>query len=283
MGSGGDVLRVRAISTGSVRMRPEHIGPTWKPMPLWLFTSTRWTDPRPIHAFVIEHREGLVLFDTGQNRAALLDPDYFPGRINKVVNARMGRFVAGPEDTLQAGLAALGYRPEDVDVVVLSHLHPDHVGGLPVLRGARILVSRDELATLSRRVPESRGLYRSHIDLPGLRWERVVPEPLGARAPASFPAGHDVFGDSSLTVLPTPGHTPGSVSMLVRRTGQAPLLLVGDLTYDAELLARGQVSGMGDKRQMRAVIAQVNELRRAEPDLLVLPAHDPDVAGLLPA
>ncbi|NDL59307.1 N-acyl homoserine lactonase family protein [Phytoactinopolyspora mesophila] len=283
MNSASPVSGVRVVSTGTVHMRPEHVGPTWKPMPLWLFTSKRWTGPRPINAFLIEHKAGLVLFDTGQDRASLLDPDYFPGRINKLVNARMGRFVAGPEDTLQAGLARFGYRPDDIDVVVLSHLHPDHIGGLPALRGAKIVVSGDEWATLSARLPESRGLYRSHIDLPGLRWQQVTPELLGAHAPASFSKGHDLFGDASMIVLPTPGHTPGSVSMLVRRSGQASLLLVGDLTYDADLLGACQLSGMGNRKRMRASIRQVNELRRAEPELIVLPAHDPSAAARLAA
>ena len=63
------IARVSVISTGSVSIRPEHVGPTRKNTYLWLFTSRRWTAPRPINVYVIEHREGLVLFDTGQDRA----------------------------------------------------------------------------------------------------------------------------------------------------------------------------------------------------------------------
>ena len=68
------------ISTGNVAIRPEHVGPTRKNLYVWLFTSTRWTAPRPINVYVIEHRDGLVLFDTGQDRASVTDPRLLPGR-----------------------------------------------------------------------------------------------------------------------------------------------------------------------------------------------------------
>jgi N-acyl homoserine lactone hydrolase len=66
----------------------------------------------------------------------------------------------------------------------------------------------------------------------GLTWTPIEPTPLEDPTLAAFAAGHDVFGDGSLMLLPTPGHTAGSMSMLVRRGDSPPLLLVGDLTYD---------------------------------------------------
>ena len=98
-----------------------------------------------------------------------------------------------------------------------------------------------------------------------------------------FTTGHDLFGDGSLVVLPTPGHTAGSTSLLVRRPDHPPLLMVGDLTYDADLLAVGTVPGVGNKRQMRRAVAAVNGLRRRMPGLTVLAAHDPSAAARLSA
>jgi hypothetical protein len=69
--------------------------------------------------------------------------------------------------------------------------------------------------------------------------------------------------------------------MLVRRPGRTPLLLVGDLTYDADLLAAGEVPGVGNKAQLRSVVAGVNALRTALPGLTILAAHDPAAADLL--
>jgi glyoxylase-like metal-dependent hydrolase (beta-lactamase superfamily II) len=69
--------------------------------------------------------------------------------------------------------------------------------------------------------------------------------------------------------------------MLIRRPGHAPLILVGDLTYDADLLAAGELPGVGDKKHMRDAVSKVNALRAEMPDLTVLAAHDPGAADRL--
>ena len=166
---------------------------------------------------------------------------------------------------------------------VISHLHQDHIGGLPELGSSEIVISGQEWDSLAGPRPQARGLMRSHIDLPGLRWNRVVPQNLADPGLRPFSLGHDLFGDGALVLLPTPDHTPGSLSMLVRRPGRPPLLMVGDLTYDDRLLIDGIVPGVGDKRQMHATSALVNQLRTALPGLVVLPAHDPTAAARLVA
>lgn len=275
------VERVSVISTGSVAIRPEHVGPTRKNTYFWLFTSTKWTAPRPINVYVVEHRDGLVLFDTGQDRASVTDPGYFPSGPLGLIYSRLAEFDIAPDDTLSARLENLGYRIGDVDKAVISHLHQDHIGGLRDLAHAEILISRPEWESLAKPLPEARGLLPAHIDLPGLNWNPVEFEPLGDPDLAPFTTGLDLFGDGALTLLPTPGHTPGSLSMLVRRPGRPPLLMVGDLTYDAALLADGKLPGIGDKRQMAEAVADVNALRQRHPGLTVLAAHDPNAAALL--
>jgi N-acyl homoserine lactone hydrolase len=122
---------------------------------------------------------------------------------------------------------------------------------------------------------------RRHIDLPGLRWRRITPQPTEDPGLAPFRSGHDLFGDGSLVVLPTPGHTPGSISLLVRRPGRPPLLMVGDVTYDAHVLEAGHVPGVGNRRHLREATALVNEMRQRYPALAILPAHDLGAAGRL--
>jgi len=85
-------LCVSVVSTGSVWIRPEHIGPTKKNVYLWLLTSHQWTNPLPINAYVVEHREGLVLFDAGQDRAAVTDSTYFPPGFTGFLYDRLNRF-----------------------------------------------------------------------------------------------------------------------------------------------------------------------------------------------
>jgi glyoxylase-like metal-dependent hydrolase (beta-lactamase superfamily II) len=94
--------------------------------------------------YLIEHERGLVLFDTGQDRRSTTDPDYFPRGFVGHLFHRLARFEVRPDETLTERLGSLGYSPDHVHTVVLSHLHQDHIGGLPELPNANILVSADE-------------------------------------------------------------------------------------------------------------------------------------------
>jgi len=275
------VKAVSVVSTGTVEIHPEHAYGTGKPLYWWLLTSRKWTPPRPINAYVIEHSEGLVLFDTGQDRASVTDASYFPGGFTGLLYDRLARFQVGEEDTLTAQLATLGYSPSNVDTAILSHLHEDHMGGLRELRGADFLVSAAEWAELSKLAPEPRGFLRKHIQIPGLKWHQITLEPTADPTLAPFTESLDVMGDGSLVLLPTPGHTAGSMALLVRRGTRSPLLLVGDLTYAAELLDRRQIPGVGSRRRLLEATDKVLALKKEMPDLVVLPAHDPTAAQRL--
>ncbi len=280
-GSADAVRAVSAISTGTVQIHPEHPFGTRKPLYWWLLTSRRWTPPRPVNAYVIEHAKGLLLFDTGQDRASVTDDGYFPGGFTGLIYDRLARFDIGEQDTLTAQLAALGYTPADVDTAILSHLHQDHIGGVAELKAADLLVSAAEWAELSRPAPGPRGFLPRHIQVPGAKWHQISLEPTADPAVAPFTESLDVMGDGSLVLLPTPGHTQGSISLLIRRATRPPLLLVGDLTYGAELLERRQVPGVGSRHQLAQTTSQVLALRKQMPDLVILPAHDPTAAARL--
>ena len=277
----GAIRSVAVVSTGTVQIHPQQPNGSRLPLFVWLVGSRRWTPPRPINACVIEHAGGLVLFDTGQDRASVTDPGYFPGGMAGFLYGRLARFRIAQEETLATELAALGHSAADVRVAILSHLHQDHIGGMRHLRGAEFVVAEAEWRAMERPRSELDGYLRRHIELPGVRYRRIGFEATDDPALAPFTSAHDVMGDGSLVLLPVPGHTPGSIALLVRRPGMAPLLMVGDLTYEAELLQAGRIPGVGDKAGLRAASAMVRQLMEHHPDLVILPAHDPGAAERL--
>jgi glyoxylase-like metal-dependent hydrolase (beta-lactamase superfamily II) len=278
-----NVRGVAAFSTGRVQIHPQHVHGSRLPSLAWILLSPTWGAWRPIHVFVIEHERGLVLFDAGQDRASLTDPDYYPSSaLMRLIYRRLARFEIGPDETVSAQLDALGYRVEDVRWVVLSHLHQDHIGGLRELTGARFVVSSTEWQAMEAPNSEMAGFLPRHTDLPGATWDPVAFEPTTDAALAPFSTAHDLLGDGSLVLLPTPGHTTGSMSMLVRGR-DVPLLLVGDLSYDVEGMRHGLLPGIGSRATLRETSGRVLELERRSGGLAILPAHDRAAATRLAA
>lgn len=110
---------------------------------------------------------------------------------------------------------------------------------------------------------------------------RLADEPPDDPLLPPFGGCYNVMGDNAMILMPTPGHTPGSLSMLVRSDGLPPLLLVADLAYDIKLLMKDQVPGTGDADTLRSTYTKVRALKEQLPDLVILGAHDPASAGAL--
>lgn len=278
------VKRISVISTGTVRIRPQHVETNGTPLLWWLNTSRSWTLPRPINVYVIEHEQGLVLFDTGQDRRSVTDDDYFPSGVVGHNYCRLARFDIPEAGTLTEQLKDVGYDVADVRVAILSHLHQDHIGGLSELpKTTRVLASSAELASVHKRFAVVNGLMRDHILIPGIDWVPITPQPVRDASITPFTSAHDVMRDGSLLLLPTPGHTPGSMSLLLRSEGLPAMLFVGDLTYDADLLAADRVPGVGNRAGLHETTRLVNELTARHPGMPVLAAHDPAAAARLTA
>jgi N-acyl homoserine lactone hydrolase len=219
----------------------------------------------PVKAFLIEHPQGRILVDTGWDSAVrdhpvrtLTFPMWF---------ASKPRLPAGAAADEQ--LAALGLAPKDLRYVLMTHMDIDHDSGLRLVRDARqILVSPEEwLALCSGQVRYARRPWK---DIPlGLM-------PLEDDPAAPFGRSWDVFGDGSVLVFLTPGHTQGSVSIRVSGANGFALL-VGDTGYNRASWESLRLPGpVFDPSAMRASLAWVQRMRQ-EPDCLaVLAAHDPE-------
>ncbi|MCA0872794.1 N-acyl homoserine lactonase family protein [Seohaeicola saemankumensis] len=227
----------------------------------------------PLQAFLIEHRDGWVLFDTGIDPAILTTPDYISSAIGRFLLPRIFRFHLSEADRIDHVLAKLGVAAGDIRTAVISHLHFDHVGGIAYLPQAELLVSEREWSILSEPHPEREWILREHIETPSAKWRQITFEPTNDPLFEGFEGIHDVAGDGSMVLLPTPGHTKGSLSMLIRREDWDPILLVGDLTYEVPLLDQNVVAGTGDRQMLLASFAKVQALRKRLPGLTIAASH----------
>jgi N-acyl homoserine lactone hydrolase len=166
----------------------------------------------PWFFYVILHPQGNVLFESGADPELANDPRSRLGSWADTLDLRIE-----PGTDVVGQLASIDLSPADIDVVILSHLHFDHVSALRLFRHARILVQRSELGFARHPAVYQEGTYNQPDFAGEFKWELLD----GPR---------DVFSDKQLEIYPTPGHTPGHQSLLFR--GQRDhVMLLGDATY----------------------------------------------------
>lgn len=267
------ISSLRVFACGKAEQHHEHRYGSRKPQLWWVFLGRRWV-PLPLQFFLIEHRNGLVLFDTGIDPAILTDKTHIRQAIGRFLLPRIFRLHLTESDRIDHVLADAGVATSDVRVAVISHLHFDHVGGIAQVPQAELLVSEREWAILSEPHPEREWILREHIEIPSAHWRQVSFRRTDDPLFEGFDGIHDVAGDGSMLLLPTPGHTPGSLSMLIRQEGWDPILLVGDLTYETALLEQDIVPGTGDAVTLRSSFAKVRRLKERLPGLAIVASHD---------
>lgn len=246
---------------------------------LWALAGASFTVPRnilvasldttpttiPVPTYLVEHERGLVLFDTGCNPRAAPDPEAVYGPLAGAVGFQMA-----PEHTVDAQIRGLGYRLEDVKIVVPSHLHFDHAGGLYLFPHARFYTMHGELQGAYWPPPNSRGFFLVEDYLPtrGFDWFEL-------------PDDHDLFGDGSVVLLKTPGHTMGGVSLLVRLPHQT-IILAGDTAHLREgIEVVNPMPFNVDTRQAAQSIYKLRALRESL-QARIWVSHDPEDWAELP-
>lgn len=268
-------MRMHAIQTGTVAIKErQRSGVGRGPLrQINTLLDPTWTAGLPIHAWVIEHPEGLIVIDTGEVARATA-AGYFP-QWNPYY--RLGvRLTVQPEEEIGPQLRALGLSPADVRWVVLTHLHTDHAGGLAHFPRAEILLSRREYDDAAGLHGQLRGSLPQHW--PAWFAPRLIHFADGPLGP--FAHSHTLTRAGDVSLVPTPGHTLGHMSVVVQHDGIA-WLFAGDTSYTERLMLEGALDGVSaDVRAARQTFGYIQQLARATPTVY-LPSHDPDSATRL--
>jgi glyoxylase-like metal-dependent hydrolase (beta-lactamase superfamily II) len=265
-------MRIHAIQTGRVRIKKAQIEGRGHGLRRQLqpMLSPEWADWSPTYAWVIEHPEGVIVVDTGSAVHLKSLPRWHPYFQLCV------RFDIEPEQEIGPQLQSLGIGPRDVKTVVLTHLHIDHDGGLAHFPNSRILASGDELA----RAAGIRGAILGYLPNRWPTW--FDPEPLSWEASSlgAFARSARVTRSGDVIAVPTPGHTPSHISVIVR-DGDERIFLAGDASYLESTMLRGAVDGVSpDENAARTTLADIRSFCAQSPTVY-LPTHDPHAAERL--
>jgi glyoxylase-like metal-dependent hydrolase (beta-lactamase superfamily II) len=216
----------------------------------------------PVPAWLVHHRRVTVLFDTGMH-PDLTGPGEFTDTVGLVFDVGLTA-----DQLVDRRLEAAGVSATDIDVVVLSHLHFDHTGGLGLLPDARVVVQRDEWTA------------GADDNLAAASGFRAAEYRLGHDVTLAD-GDHDLFGDGLVTCIATPGHTPGHQSLRVR-LAHVEVVLAADCAYFTATLDGGLLPPFGhDLAAHAASLDRLRAMRAAGTD--VIPGHDRAVFDALPA
>jgi len=191
--------------------------------------------------------EGLVLFDTGLHPVHVDRPDatYGPRSTVKPVMSR--------DDAIVSRLGSVGVRPDDVAIVVNSHLHFDHAGNNGAFPKATFVVQSEHLA-----------FAKGKPGFPGVYWDIAELTYLPAQGRARIASG--------VEVVPTPGHAPGHQSLVVDLPETGRVVLCGDAAYTRENLGRDVITGH-DPAAARESLALIRSLVKDDLDRAFV-SHD---------
>lgn len=227
----------------------------------------------PIPYFLVRHPTvGLMLIDTGFHPAVASAPAQNLGRIVRFVGVR-----TSSDRTTPARLRALGLEPKDIKVVVMTHLHWDHASAVSEFPRATFVVSDIEWqAAATDKRPALRGYRPAQFDF-AFDYRSVDYD----RAPniasySTFGRSFDLFGDGSIRLCFTPGHSAGHQSVVLRLR-ERDFVVAGDAIYLENQLDGGpEPSRPVDRHEWRRSLRELQRFREQHPDAVIVPGHDKD-------
>jgi N-acyl homoserine lactone hydrolase len=228
----------------------------------------------PCPVFLVRHSSaGAILVDTGLHPSVATDPKENFGSLG----ARFGHPTLASGEDAPSQLRKRGLEPSEVPIVVMTHLHLDHTSAISEFPNSTFVVSETEWqAAASGPSPLMNGYRRAHFDY-AFEYRTVDFDRANIDSYASFGRTFDLFGDGSLRLAFTPGHSAGHMSVICR-LAERDFVIGGDCVY---MLAQLDGDEPGpprpqDAHNYRRSLQELRLFRRQFPDAIVTPGHDPD-------
>ena len=228
----------------------------------------------PCPAFLIRHPSaGAILVDTGLHPSVATDGrQNFGGLANRVAKPSLE-----PGEDVPAQLRSRGLDAGEIPVVVMTHLHMDHSSAISEFPESAFVLSETEWnAAAAGPRPLMNGYRRAHFDF-AFDYRTIDFDRAGIDSYASFGRTFDLFGDGSIRLASTPGHSPGHLSVIAH-LAQRDFVIGGDATYTV-----GQLEGTApmpprpyDAHNFRRSLQELRLFHTQFPDAVITPGHDPD-------
>jgi N-acyl homoserine lactone hydrolase len=268
-------VRVRPLLSGEVKMPPALVrrpsGPLATLRGLGVFTPRSKFYWAPVPIFLIEHPgAGPFLVDTG------LDPRLIDNARESVgaVAARLYTVRMTAEQAASELVRSAGVDPGAIELIVMTHMHFDHAGGVAQFPAATFAVSGEEWRVANDKGP-MQGYHHNYFH-PEFAWRTIDYGDGGAVSFESFTRSIDLFGDGSVRLVSTPGHSMGHQSLILRLAGGRECLLCGDAAYEIATIHDTVVPTlMADEQLFRRSLSELQQYLEPRPTAVVIPGHDP--------
>lgn len=257
-------MKIHALTTGRVRVKHAFLyAKTGVRRQLDLFLPGPWTDAVPIHCWAIEHADRLVLVDTGEVATARDIP--------------FARFEVAPEEELPAALTAVGLDVTDVDTVVLTHMHADHMDGSVHVNRSVLVHDRELAFSRTRFARITQRLFRQPLPA-GVDFKPIS---LDAGRFGAFARSRSLSEDDRIVAVDTAGHTPGHISVVCIDDEGRHLFLAGDATDTLEQLHARRPDAVAPKPAVSVATMDAILAHGRQHPTVYLPSHDSDSVARL--